>query len=193
MTSTHVRPLFILSLLVAAGLSAPALFAQDKSPEAPKTPARATLVDASGSADFVSSMLDFEDGSHFVMLSTKKKTDDKKSWRQIEPGETRLLLLIHMKAQPGTHVFADFQSKDLEGLFNMGKAQPAVLTGGLLYTNEGKEAVRLKAAFKEAMQGKHLPKCGSLLLHSAAPKKSLSADFAFVFADEQVAGNLRFE
>ncbi len=55
------------------------------------------------------------------------------------------------------------------------------------------EAVRLKAAFKEAMQGKHLPKCGSLLLHSAAPKKSLSADFAFVFADEQVAGNLRFE
>lgn len=189
MTSTRARPLLALSLLLALGLSAPALLAQDK---APATPARATLVGASGSADFASSMLDFEDGSHFVMLSTKKKTD-KKSWREIEPGETRLLLLIHMKAQPGTHVFAEFQAKDLEGLFNMGKSEPAVLTGGMLYTNEGKEAVRLKSVFQEAMQGKHLPKCGSLLLRSATPRKALAADFAFVFDEEQVAGNLRWE
>jgi hypothetical protein len=182
------------ALITAVGgslLAAPAaVLGQGK-----KAPAQGAFVGAQGVVTLHSSMLDFEDGSHLVMLSSNKSMGDKKdAWRSLAPGETRVVLLVHMKAEVGTSVFPEFTKEDVAKLFDMGKAKPEIVAGGFLHTNTTKQPLRLKDVFKAAFgAGKHLCKSGTVVLHAGSvPRKRLAADFALVFEGGLLAARLRF-
>ena len=183
------RSLALLPLL-AALLLLPAM-APGEEDLLPTT--HAAAVHQGGVVTFQSSLLDFEDGSHFVMLSSVKGLEGKGTWRSIAPGETRLLFLIRGDAKAGTIVFPEFDAEDLKAMFSMGKEAPGPKAGGLLITNKTKETLKLKEVFKGAINdGKYLCKSGAITLHEGAkPKKALSADFALLFDKTQVAGQLR--
>ena len=127
-----------------------------------------------------------EDGVHLVFFSDREDAN----WKMIQPGETRLMLMLHMSVGAGTHSVGGFEVAELEALFDMGKGEPEHAITAYLVTNTGDEAVRFKLNKAEQRCFAH---AGAVTVHGEPQfKRALSADFAFVFDDRQVAGHVRF-
>ena len=153
--------------------------------------ARAAVVTSTGVKTLQQSRFDGEDGVHMVYLSDS--ADPELNWRQVQPGETRLMLLLHMKVEPGTLTLTEITGEQLTAMFNMGRELPAQRVTAILFENTSAEPVSVKALFKEAMSGKHLARGGTVQLLGAEFKRRLSADFALLFEGGQAAGRVRFD
>lgn len=146
----------------------------------------AVVTTPEGPLELSSSEVKGEDGVHLVFFSDREDAN----WKVVEPGETRLMIMIHMSLGAGTHACPAFSTDDLEGLFDMGKGNPARALTAYLFTNTGKEPVRFKL---NAAVDEHFATTGGVVIREdPAFKQALSADFAFVFRDRQVAGRVRF-
>lgn len=182
-------PTSLLTLAALIGLAS--LVGGQDAP--PATASKAVVLREGAAIELSTSTADGEDGCHLVMFCDRAK-EGKKEWKQIEPGETRLVVLVSAKASATNHVFPDFSGKDLEALFKpSGDEGPALPVGGLLYTNTSEEPVSLKTVYKAALGGEHLVRSGALAIRGTPSfKKSLHADFAFLCEGAQVAGQVRF-
>ena len=147
---------------------------------------QAVVVDPKGSLTLKASEVVGEDGVHLVFFSDREDAN----WKMIQPGETRLMLMLHMSVGAGTHSVGGFEVAELEALFDMGKGEPEHAITAYLVTNTGDEAVRFKLNKAEQRCFAH---AGAVTVHGEPQfKRALSADFAFVFDDRQVAGHVRF-
>lgn len=157
--------------------------------DAPRS--RASAVTSTGVKALQQSRFDGEDGVHTVYLSDS--ADPGLNWSQVQPGETRLMLFVHMKAEAGTYAVQKVTGDELTAMFNMGREAPAQSVAAVLFENTSAEPVSVKSLFKEAMAGKHLAHGGAVQVLGAEFKRRLSADFALRFEGAQVAGQARFD
>lgn len=170
----------LLALLVCAGAAT-----ADSETGAPKT--HAVVVGPEGTIELKHALFEGEDGSHLLMFSNVEGPN----WKKIQPGETRLVLMVHGKVEAG-HFTTTGSGEVLQGLFEHKELEAMQAFSAILYTNTSKsEVVTLKQVFGQAVGGKHLLTCGALTVKGTpAFKASLSADFALVFDGVSVAGRV---
>jgi len=171
----------LLALLVCAGAAS-----ADSETGAPKT--HAVVVGPEGTIELKHALFEGEDGSHLLMFTNVEQPN----WKKIQPGETRLVLMVHGEVAAGQFTTTG-SGEALQALFEHQELNPAQAFSALLLTNTSKsEVMLLKQVFGQAVEeGKHLLKCGALTVKGTpAFKASLSADFALVFDGFSVAGRV---